>query len=250
MKQLALAACILFAAFTNISAQTKTAPKITPTVHAPVSILKNPQDSFSYALGYSIGKNLQQTGIDSLNYSLLQKGMTDVMNSKPLAMDDQQIKAIMQQRMQVYQQKKMVEMNNKISIEKAKGNAFLAANKQKAGVISLPDGIQYEVITKGTDTSASPTIRDTVVTNYAGTLIDGKEFDNSYKRGQPITFPLTGVIKGWTEILQLMHIGDKWRVFIPSDLGYGDRGAGANIPGGSTLIFEMELLGINRAPKQ
>jgi FKBP-type peptidyl-prolyl cis-trans isomerase FklB len=236
MKQLVLAACILFAAFTNLSAQTKTIAATHASAPA-ATMLKTSLDSFSYAIGLSIGKNLKQTGIDSLNYSLLQKGMVDQVKGKPAELNDQQTMSIIQQKMQVYSA-------NKLAVEKAKGDAFLAANKQKPGVMSLADGIQYVVITKGTDTSASPTAKDTVVTNYIGTLIDGKEFDNSYKRGKPITFPVSGVIKGWTEILQLMHIGDKWRVFIPSDLGYGDRGAGANIPGGSALIFDMELIDV------
>jgi FKBP-type peptidyl-prolyl cis-trans isomerase len=234
MKQLVSATFILFAIGTTTLAQIKTT---TTTAHVPASILKNSTDTFSYALGQSIGKNLKQSGVDTLNYALLQKGMIDAMKEKPVLLTDQEAQTFIQKKMQIL-------MSNKLAAEKAKGDAFLAVNKQKAGVISLPDGLQYQVITKGNDTSASPTLKDTVVTNYVGTLIDGKEFDNSYKRGKPITFPVTGVIKGWTEILQLMHIGDKWRVFIPSDLGYGDRGAGANIPGGSTLIFEMELVDI------
>ena len=111
----------------------------------------------------------------------------------------------------------------------------------------MPDGLQYEVIKKGDASSAMPRLQDTVVAHYAGTLIDGKKFDNSYDRGEPLTIPVGGVIRGWTEILQLMHIGDKWKVFIPSELGYGDRGAGADIPGGAALIFEMELLSIKPA---
>jgi FKBP-type peptidyl-prolyl cis-trans isomerase len=107
--------------------------------------------------------------------------------------------------------------------------------------------LQYEVITKGDPNSATPKLQDTVVAHYAGTLTDGKEFDNSYKRGEPLSIPVGGVIRGWTEALQLMHIGDKWKVYIPSELGYGDRGAGADIPGGATLVFEMELLAIKPA---
>jgi len=107
--------------------------------------------------------------------------------------------------------------------------------------------LQYEILKKGDATSATPKLTDTVVANYAGTLIDGKEFDNSYKRGEPLTIPVGGVIKGWTEVLQLMHIGDKVKVYIPSESGYGERGAGADIPGGAALIFEMELLAIKSA---
>ena len=135
----------------------------------------------------------------------------------------------------------------KNEVVKSQGNAFLAANKKKPGVVSLPDGLQYEVIKKGDANSSTPALQDTVVAHYAGTLINGKKFDNSYDRGEPLTIPVGGVIRGWTEILQLMHIGDKWKVFIPSELGYGDRGAGADIPGGAVLIFEMELLAIKPA---
>jgi FKBP-type peptidyl-prolyl cis-trans isomerase FklB len=129
---------------------------------------------------------------------------------------------------------------------KATGAAFLAANKSKPGVVALPSGLQYKIITTGT--GAKPTAEDKVVCNYRGTLIDGKEFDSSYKRGQPATFPVTGVIKGWTEALQLMPVGSKWELYVPSDLAYGDRGAGPDITPGSTLVFEVELLKIE--PKE
>lgn len=133
-------------------------------------------------------------------------------------------------------------MANKTSATKQEGTAFLEKNKNRPGVITLPDGLQYEIITKGT--GPIPSAQDTVSANYLGTLLDGKEFDNSYKRGQPITIPVTGVIRGWTEALQLMPVGSKWKLFVPSDLAYGDRGAGGAIPGGAALIFEIELLNI------
>ena len=122
------------------------------------------------------------------------------------------------------------------------GEDFLAANKAKDGVVTLPSGLQYKVITTGT--GPKPTLDQTVVCQYRGTLIDGKEFDSSYKRGQPATFPVKGVIKGWTEVLQLMPVGSKWQVFVPSDLAYGARGAGADIGPNATLIFEIELVSI------
>ena len=134
---------------------------------------------------------------------------------------------------------------------KAEGEAFLANNAKRPGVFTLKSGLQYEVLKKSDSAVlVSPTLEDTVVTNYKGTLIDGTEFDNSYKRGQPLTLPVGGVIKGWTEALQLMHVGDKWKIYIPSELGYGERGAGQAIPGGATLVFEMELLGIKPAVKK
>jgi FKBP-type peptidyl-prolyl cis-trans isomerase FklB len=127
------------------------------------------------------------------------------------------------------------------------GEAFLAANKTKEGVKTLPDGLQYKILKQGT--GVQPTADDTVSVNYRGTLIDGKEFDSSYKRGEPATFPVGGVIKGWTEALQMMPVGSKWELYIPADLAYGDRGAGADIPPGATLIFEVELLSIGEKKK-
>ena len=132
-------------------------------------------------------------------------------------------------------------MMAKTNAEKAAGAKFLEENKKKPGVITLPSGLQYEIITKGT--GAIPKATDTVKANYVGTLTDGKEFDNSYKRNEALTIPVSGVIRGWTEALEMMPVGSKWKLYIPSDLGYGDRGAGP-IPPGSTLIFEIELLDI------
>jgi FKBP-type peptidyl-prolyl cis-trans isomerase FklB len=125
---------------------------------------------------------------------------------------------------------------------KTEGETFLAANKNKEGVITLPSGLQYKILQAGT--GPKPAATDSVVCNYRGTLINGTEFDSSYKRGQPATFPVNGVIKGWTEALQLMPVGSKWQLFVPAQLAYGDRGAGADIGPNATLIFEVELLSI------
>jgi FKBP-type peptidyl-prolyl cis-trans isomerase FklB len=140
--------------------------------------------------------------------------------------------------------KKKIDETRQASMEpnKKAGDAFLAANKTKEGVVTLPSGLQYKILKEGT--GPKPTPADSVVCNYRGTLIDGKEFDSSYKRGQPATFPVGQVIKGWTEALQLMPVGSKWQLFVPADLAYGDRGAGADIGPGSTLIFEVELISI------
>jgi len=131
-------------------------------------------------------------------------------------------------------------MNNKIEAQKATGIAFLTENKKNEGVKELPEGIQYEVIKEGT--GSQPLLKDKVKAHYKGTLLDGKEFDNSFKRGQPFSAPLTALIKGWQIVLPLMKEGSHWRLWIPSELAYGDRGAGSDIPGGATLIFEVELL--------
>lgn len=131
-------------------------------------------------------------------------------------------------------------MQGKIESQKAAGQAFMLENKNKPGVQELPEGIQYEMLKEGT--GAQPQLRDTVKAHYKGSLLDGKEFDNSFKRGQPFSAPLTALIKGWQIALPLMKEGSHWRLWIPSHLAYGDRGAGSDIPGGATLIFEVELI--------
>ena len=131
-------------------------------------------------------------------------------------------------------------MQEKLDAQKAAGQAFMVENKNKPGVVELPEGIQYEVIKEGTGTQ--PLLRETVKAHYKGSLLDGKEFDNSFKRGQPFSAPLTALIKGWQIALPLMKEGSHWRLWIPSHLAYGDRGAGSDIPGGATLVFEVELI--------
>jgi FKBP-type peptidyl-prolyl cis-trans isomerase len=246
MKQFFLGVCALTMMGIAVNAQTKPKPKLTvvnPTVAKPApaaSIFKNATDSFSYALGMNVANNLKQQGIEQVTYAVMQKAMEDVFKKRTVSLSEQQANSCIQQRLQA----NAVQKSNG---EKAKSAAFLAENKKRAGVITTASGLQYEILKKGDAASATPKLTDTVVANYAGTLIDGKEFDNSYKRGEPLTIPVGGVIRGWTEVLQLMHIGDKIKVYIPSELGYGERGAGADIPGGAALIFEMELLAIKPA---
>lgn len=255
MKQFFLAVSVTVMASAAVNAQAKPKPKLkvvnpAGVIKPPTSSLKSSTDSFSYALGINIANNLKQQGIDKISNAAMQKAMDDVFNKRAFLLNDQQCNMVIQQKIQS-------NMSKKNEVVKSQGTAFLAANKKRPGIISLPNGLQYEVLTKGDPNSPMPKLEDTVVAHYAGTLIDGKKFDNSYDRGEPLTIPVGGVIRGWTEILQLMHIGDKFKVFIPSELGYGDRGAGADIPGGATLIFEMELLAIKpaaaaaiEAPKQ
>jgi len=209
--------------------------------------IKTSMDSIAYAIGVNIGGSLMQQELDKLDINLCQKGMEDVLQKKTPYIDPQVGNTLIQTYMQSLQEKLQAKSMEKVNGEKAKSAAFLEANKKRPGVITLPSGLQYEVITKGNDSTNRPAAADTVVANYAGSLINGTEFDNSYKRGEPLVIAVGGVIRGWTEILQLMHVGDKWKVYIPSELGYGDRGAGATIPGGAALIFEMELLGIKPA---
>jgi len=239
MKKTFLGLCVLLIT-TAGNAQTKTKPAATakPTA-VPVVFLKTQLDSFSYALGLNIANNLKLQSIDKVNGAAMQKAMSDVFAKKTVALTDQQANSCIQGALQANASKKS-------GAEKAKGQAFLDANKKRPGVITTASGLQYEVITKGDPASAMPKLQDTFVAHYAGTLIDGTEFDNSYKRGEPITYPVTQVVKGWTEALQMMHIGDKWKLYIPSELGYGDRGSGA-IPGGSVLVFEIELVGVKPA---
>jgi FKBP-type peptidyl-prolyl cis-trans isomerase FklB len=205
-----------------------------------VNPMKNGLDSFSYAVGVSIAMNMKDQGIEELNLSLMSKAFDDVFKNKTTLMKPDMCNSTLQQKLQEYNQKKS-------AASKEVGTAFLAENKKKPGVITLPNGLQYEVMTAGDPNGKKPIAADTVVVHYVGTLIDGKEFDNSVKRGEPATFPLGGVIRGWTEILQQMTVGAKWKVYIPSELGYGERGAGGQIPPHSTLIFEINLLGIKPA---
>jgi FKBP-type peptidyl-prolyl cis-trans isomerase len=192
-------------------------------------------DSLSYAIGVQVAEYYKTQGVEKLNTDYVKKAFNDVLNNKPLVISEDECNMNIQQKLQEF-------MTKKISVVKEQGQKFLEENKKRAGVITLPDGMQYEIVTKGT--GPIPKATDTVKANYIGTLIDGYEFDNSYKRGEPLTIPVSGVIRGWTEALQMMPVGSTWKLYIPSDLAYGDRGAGGAIPGGSTLIFTIELLDI------
>jgi FKBP-type peptidyl-prolyl cis-trans isomerase FklB len=200
------------------------------------SELKTQKDSLSYSIGLDIGKNLKKQSFD-IEPAILTQGIKDYQGGGKTMLTEEQAREVIMN----FQKKAMAEATEK---NKKEGDAFLAENKKKEGVITLPSGLQYKVLTTGTGNK--PKAAETVSVNYRGTLIDGTEFDNSYKRGQPATFPVGGVIKGWTEGLQLMPVGSKWQLFIPSDLAYGERGAGQVIPPNATLIFEVELLSINK----
>ncbi len=208
--------------------------------------LKTPEDKFSYAIGMKTGERMAESFKKQsvpFDPAILARGVKDALSgSKTLLTDEEAQTAIkaVQEAIGKQQQEKMQEAS---AANKKEGESFLAANKGKDGVVTLPSGLQYKILTAGT--GSKPTAADTVVCNYRGTLINGTEFDSSIKRGQPATFPVTGVIKGWTEALQLMPVGSKWQLFIPSDLAYGDRGAaGGEIGPGATLIFDVELLSI------
>ena len=202
----------------------------------------------SYALGMSIGLGLKKQGVaDSIDSALAVRGMREALAGGKTAMTEDEMKTALQQLRTQFQATQEAKAKEAGSSARKEGDTFLAANKAKDGVKVLPDGLQYKVLTEGN--GPKPSATDTVTVNYRGTLIDGKEFDSSYKRGQPASFPVNGVIKGWTEALQLMPVGSKWQIFIPADLAYGDRGAGADIGPGATLIFEVELLSIGEQKK-
>ena len=190
-------------------------------------------DKFSYAIGLGIGQILLSMGAQGINVEDFAQAIADVLNRKELAMSHNEAREIVN--------KYFMELEEKMNAENiAKGKAFLEENAKKEGIITLPSGLQYEVITEGN--GKKPSATDRVKCHYEGTLIDGTLFDSSIKRGQPAVFGVNQVIKGWVEALQLMSEGSKWRLFIPSELGYGAQQAGEMIPPHSTLIFEVELI--------
>src|SRR5580698_5386763 len=205
-----------------------------------VLTLKTQKDKASYAIGLNIGKSMHKDSVD-VDTAILLRGLKDgLAGTKPLLTDDEARTTMvaLQADLRKKQEEKMLVQGE---ANKKEGDAFLAENKTKDGVVTLPSGLQYKILKEGT--GPKPAATDTVVCNYKGTLLDNTEFDSSYKRGQPATFPVGGVIKGWTEALQLMPVGSKWQLFIPSDLAYGPQTKGPIGPN-STLIFEVELVSI------
>jgi FKBP-type peptidyl-prolyl cis-trans isomerases 1 len=228
MKKLIAVALVLSIFSSMVIAQKKGTPK-------------TKKEKISYSIGVNIGKNMKTQGID-LDQGLLTQGIKDGLNSSKTAMSDKDMEATMT----AFQQEMMGKMQAKQKVNGEKnakeGEAFLAANKKKEGVVTLPSGLQYKILKSGD--GPKPTKEQTVKCHYRGTLIDGTEFDSSYKRGEPTEFPVGQVVKGWTEALQLMPVGSKWQLFIPSDLAYGPNGAGQMIGPNATLIFDIELISI------
>ncbi len=244
MKKLIVFSMLAFSSpFFATAQSTKPKPKANPKTTVEKPVMKNLLDSFSYAAGMNIAGNMKDQGITDLNAPLMMQALMDVLNGKPTLLTHEESSMKLQEQLQAFAQKKSAG-------QKAKDAAFMTANKARKEVTTLANGLQYEILKAGEANGVKPGRTDTVVVDYVGTLIDGTEFDNSVKRGQPASFPLDGVIKGWTEILQLMTKGAHWKVYIPSELGYGDRGAGGSIPPGATLIFEITLLDIKPAVKQ
>jgi len=213
---------------------------------APLT-LKTSKDKFSYALGMKMGANLHKQSV-SVDANILARGLKDGLAGAKTLLTDEEAQAAIVEVQTDLRKKQQEKMQVDGAANKKEGESFLAANKGKEGVVTLPSGLQYKILKEGT--GPKPTATDSVVCNYRGTLINGTEFDSSYKRGQPATFPVTGVIKGWTEALQLMPVGSKWQLFIPSDLAYGERGPAPEIGSNATLIFEVELLSIEDKSKE
>jgi FKBP-type peptidyl-prolyl cis-trans isomerase FklB len=227
--------------------QQGTATKRAPAAKAAPLTLKTQKEKASYAMGMNFGAGLRKQSVD-IDPAILARGLRDSFSNGKTLLTEDEARAVLTQ-LQSDLRKKQQDMAQQVGdANKKEGMAFLAANKAKDGVVTLPSGLQYKVLQEGTGPKPAPT--DSVVCNYRGTLLDSTEFDSSYKRGQPATFPVTGVIKGWTEALQLMPVGSKWQIFIPADLAYGERGAGAQIGPYATLIFEVELLSIQAKDKK
>jgi FKBP-type peptidyl-prolyl cis-trans isomerase FklB len=245
MKRLFI--CLLLASF-GANAQVKkavTAPKVAPKTAVkptiavkPMGAFKNSADSAGYALGVRIGQNLKTQGFDAINLPNLYRAIGDVFSGKASALPEAVLDKCIGEFVQKANEKKSA------GAKKA-GIDFLAANAKKPGVVTLPSGLQYEVVKAGTD-ATKPTLTDKVKCHYHGTLLDGSIFDSSMDRGEPVVFPVNGVIKGWQEALQLMTVGSKWKLYVPSDLAYGDSSPSASIGPGSLLVFDVELISIEK----
>jgi FKBP-type peptidyl-prolyl cis-trans isomerase FklB len=230
------------------STTAKTPAKTPAKAATAAKPLTTTKDKFSYALGMQVGSglggNLRKQSVE-FDPALLAQGVKDSLTGGKTRLTIEEAQAVIQQVRTDLTKKQQEKTQIEGAANKKEGDVFLAANKAKEGVITLPSGLQYKVLTAGT--GPKPTATDSVVCNYRGTFINGTEFDSSYKTKEPATFPVTGVIKGWTEALQLMPVGSKWQLFVPSDLAYGPGGR-PGIPPSATLIFEVELLSIK--PKE
>jgi FKBP-type peptidyl-prolyl cis-trans isomerase len=245
-----LMALLICSALTSYAEDAKPSPSPTDNT-PPSSALKDDKDKISYSLGVDIGRTLQRLELD-LNIPALSQGIADVLGNKPKALSDDQVQQTLQafqqkmmQKQQEAMSKKQDEMKAVAEKNKADGKKFLDDNAKKPGVKTTASGLQYKVIKEGA--GAKPGDSDIVETNYRGTTIDGKEFDSSAKHGSSFTLPVNGVIKGWTEALKMMPVGSKWQIYVPAELAYGDEGYGDDIPPGSTLVFDLELLSIKKA---
>jgi FKBP-type peptidyl-prolyl cis-trans isomerase FklB len=205
--------------------------------------LKTDKDKLSYALGMNLGQNFRKQGLD-VDPAMFAKAFAEAFNTGKTAMSDQDMQTVLTAAAQEFRKKQAAVQSEKAQQSQKDGEKFLADNKTKDSVVTLPSGLQYKILKQGT--GDKPALEDTVICNYKGTLIDGTEFDASEKHGGPATFPVKGVIAGWTEALQLMPVGSKWQLFVPSSLAYGAQGP-PGIGPNATLIFEVELVSIQKA---
>lgn len=206
--------------------------------------MQTTKEKVSYCIGLETGKNLRQQFAD-MDFHCLSQGFQDAIKDIPPQLGKEEIQSILvalKNQIETQQRQHFTRLSEE---NKQRGEKFLAENKTQEGIITLSSGLQYKILTEGSGKGPNPTLLDVVKIHYRGSFIDGRVFDSSYQRGQPVSFPLNRVITGWSEILQKMHIGDKWQVFIPSYLAYAEMGYGQEIGPNSTLIFEIELLGIN-----
>ena len=208
-------------------------------------VLKTQKDKVSYAIGLEMGKGVKDQGFD-VDPELVARGIKDAISGGKPLLSDADFNAIMADVQETMKQKQMQVMEEEAAENKKKGDAFLAENTKKEGVVTLPSGLQYKILTAGQ--GKKPAETDTVLCNYKGTFIDGTEFDSSAQAGKPVAFDLKGILPGFKEALMLMPVGSKWQLFIPSNLAYGERGAGNVIGPNATLIFEVELVSIQGNP--
>lgn len=206
--------------------------------------MKTNREKVSYCIGLETGKNIRNQFKD-LDLKLLLQGFQDAVDDKPAQLTKDEVSTILRALQEQIQAQERAYITEVSETNKEAGEKFLSDNKQKQGIVTLSSGLQYKVISTGDKNSQSPTMLDVVTCHYRGSFIDGKVFDSSYERGQPITIPISRVIPGWAEALKLMKVGDKWQLFVPHYLAYGEAGYGPIQPN-STLVFEMELLGINQ----
>lgn len=248
LMAMGLAALLVAAAMAQESSAPKDKQETPSKQEAPS--LSTKKDRLSYALGLDLGNQLHRLAVD-IDPAIFARGLTDATSgNKPALSDDEVRKIIVELRNEQMAKQQQLQAEraaaNKVLGEKNKKEeqAFLADNKNKPGVVTLPGGLQYKILKEGN--GPKPTLDDTVVCHYRGTLINGTEFDSSYQRGEPVTFPVKAVIKGWSEVLQLMPVGSTWQLFIPADLAYGERGVPDKIEPNSMLIFEVELISIQK----
>jgi len=217
---------------------------VSPVFAEEDSVLKTENDKISYTIGVDIGNKLKRQPLE-LNPDFIARGVKDSLTDGKLLMTEQEINDSMSALRKELAEKQMALVKETGMKNKIEGEAFLAENMKKEGVVTTPSGLQYKVIKEGA--GKTPILTDTVTVHYLGVLVDDTEFDSSYRRGQPATFRVDGVISGWTEALQLMKEGAKWQLYIPSNLAYGERSVGDKIGPETTLIFEVELVSVNEA---